>query len=178
MARPQINVRVTEEKKSKWKKAAESPEYDSLTHLIQLSVGKEIADQTPTDREATQAGLDDESSDLLREIAGSTERVEDGLTDVKARLRQLEERVGESGPEFSLQAAVRETLPERPELDPGTPDNPHEYGLTAKQIAARLNANQSDVRDALDTLTAESSEVEGRLGGPDSETYYFHTGGV
>jgi hypothetical protein len=38
-----------------------------------------------------------------------TERIDDDVTDVKARLRQLEKRVGGQA-EFSLRAAVRETL--------------------------------------------------------------------
>ncbi|MEA5385898.1 hypothetical protein VB779_01410 [Haloarculaceae archaeon H-GB11] len=45
MARPQINIRVDEERKERWKQAAEeSPEYDGLTHLIRLAVEQELAE--------------------------------------------------------------------------------------------------------------------------------------
>ena len=143
MARPQINIRVDEDRKQRWKIAAEeSPEYDGLTHLIRLSVEKELAEDESTDSGASLASTEAASSDMLREVKGNTERIEDGVTDVKARLRQIEERVGGQA-EFSLRAAVRETL------------RAAEDGLTAGQIAARLNARESDVKEALDSMEGD-----------------------
>ncbi|MDG5778956.1 helix-turn-helix domain-containing protein [Haloarculaceae archaeon H-GB1-1] len=171
MARPQINIRVDEERKERWKQAAEeSPEYDGLTHLIRLAVEQELAEggSTGSSPEGGEATLDEESSDLLREVKGTTERVEGGVEDVKARLHRLEERVGQSGPEFSLRAAVRETVPE----------GSREDGLTVRQIAARLNADRGDVSDALDSLE-EEGEVRPGPGGEDgSNEVWFRPGGL
>lgn len=173
-----IGVRVTDAQKDRWKQAAEdSSEYDSLTHLIQLAVSKELADDAEVHPVEVSADAP-MSGDTLREIQGTTERVEDGMTDVKARLRSLEERVGETGADISLKSAVRETLPEPPELEPGTPDNPSVYGLTAEQVAARLDGDTDDVQEALTSLSKESSEVTGRTGGEPVETYYFRQGGA
>jgi len=170
MARPQINFRIDAERKKRWKEAAdESPEYDDLSHLIRLAVEKELADES-NNSGTVDASLDSESTDLLREVSGSTERIEQGVTDVKARLRQVEERIGESGPTFSLKAAVRESLPEADSENP-------EDGLTVRQIAARLNADESDVRDALDSLKREG-EVRSLGGGPENQNYHFRQEGL
>ncbi|WP_277540641.1 hypothetical protein [Haloarcula laminariae] len=144
MARPQINIRVEQERKDRWKEAAtESPEYDGLTHLIRLAVEKELAEDTDAS-DAPQTSADAASSDMLREVKGNTERIEDGVTDVKTRLRQVEERVGGQS-EFSLRAAVRETL------------RAAEDGLTAGQIAARLNAKAADVMEALEGMEGDTT---------------------
>ena len=137
MARPQINIRVDSERKQRWKDAAnESPEYDGLTHLIRLAVENELAEDESADTGASQASADAASSDMLREVKGTTERIDDGVNDLKARLTQVEKRVGGQA-EFSLRAAVRETL------------RAADDGLTAGQIAARLDARPPDVKEAL-----------------------------
>jgi hypothetical protein len=141
MARPQINIRVDQERKDRWKEAAtESPEYDGLTHLIRLAVEKELSVDESGDSGASQASADAASSDMMREVKGNTERIDNGISDVKARLRQIEERVGAQA-DFSLRAAVRETVPKD-----------EENWLTAGQIAARLDAKKSDVQEILDRL--------------------------
>ncbi|MGB9953568.1 hypothetical protein ACOZ4F_14370 [Haloarcula marismortui] len=145
MARPQINIRVDQERKDRWKEAAtESAEYDGLTHLIRLAVEKELTEDESGDSGAPQASAEAASSDMMREVKGNTERIEDGVTDVKARLRQLEERVGGQA-EFSLRAAVRETL------------RAAEDGLTAREIAARLNAKAVDVQEALEAMEGDTT---------------------
>jgi hypothetical protein len=170
MARPQINIRVDTERKERWMEVAEeSPQYNGLTHLIRLAVEKELADNFG-DSGTVDATLDSESTDLLREVSGTTERVEQGVTDLKARLRQVEERIGESGPRFSFKAAVRESLPEADSENP-------ESGFTLTQIAARLTADQSDVRDALDSLKQEG-EVRSLGGGSENKNYYFRQRGL
>jgi len=115
-----------------------------LTHLIRLAVERELAEDESDDSGPAQASADAASSDMLREVKGNTERIEDGVTDVKARLRQLEERVGGQA-EFSLRAAVRETL------------RAAEDGLTAGEIAARLNAKAVDVQEALEAMEGDTT---------------------
>lgn len=166
MARPQINIRVDEERKKRWQKAAnESPEYDGLSHLIRLAVEQELAEGGGSGSSGSgEATLDDESTDLLREVKGSTDRVEGGIEDVKARLHRIEERVGQSGAEFSLRAAVRETVPE-------------DSGLTAAQIAGRLNARESEVSEALESLEKEG-EVLLHGADPNTDEDRWTSGGV
>ena len=183
MARPQINIRVDEGRKKRWKQAAEeSPEYDGLSHLIRLAVEQELAEGGGGSDTGSQATLDEGSTDLLREVKGSTDRVEGGIEDVKARLRRLEERVGQTGPKFSLKAAVRETLNTRPEGEivdgPDGPteleptESPEEYGLTLTQVAARLNADESEVEEALNTLEQEG-EIRSLGGSTEDGWLYF-----
>lgn len=180
MSRTQLNIRLSDAQKERWREAAEtSTEYNNITHLIRRAVENELSDATAGSKGGGPS-LDEEHADTLREIKASSERTEDGITDLKARLRQLEERVGESGETFSLRAAVRETLPEAVYEESGggsTRVNPKEYALTAKQVAARLNADESEVEDALDALETESSEVHSGGPGPDGEILYFYEGG-
>lgn len=174
MARPQINIRVDEDRKERWKEAAEeAPEYDGLTHLIRLAVEKELTEDESPDTTTSPATVETASNDMLREVKGNTERIEDGITDVKARLSQIESRVGGQA-EFSLRAAIRETLPV-PESGPNA--KPAEDGLTEKEIAARLNADRDDVTEALDALENEG-EVRSLTGGSPQKTVYVRSGGV
>lgn len=165
MARPQINIRVDEERKERWKKAAEeSPEYDGLSHLIRLAVEQELAEGGDSgSTEDGQASLDEESTDLLREVKGTTDRVEGGVEDVKARLQRVEERVGQSGADLSFEAAVRETVPE-------------DTGLTAAQIAGRLNARESEVAKALESLEYEGEIVQHAVDPNADETRWISQG--
>jgi len=143
-----------------------------------MAVEKELSGSN--DQQTTSdAALDAESQDLLREVAGNTERVDDGIQDVKARLRTLEERVGQTDAKFSLRAAVRETLPEAPDdVDPTEPVRYEQWASTPSEVAARLNADVSEVRDKLESLAEETAEVQSVDGGPDGETYYFRNMGV
>jgi uncharacterized protein (DUF342 family) len=170
MARQQINIRVDKERKARWMESAEeSPQYNGLTHLIRLAVEKELSEDFGASGEV-DAALDSESKDLVREISGSTERLEQGVTELKARLRQVEERIGESGPKFSFKAAVRESLPEADSMNP-------ESGFTSTQTAARLGAEESEVREALESLKKEG-EVQSLGGGSENKNYYFQQRGL
>jgi hypothetical protein len=184
MAKEQINIRVGSDKKERWKEIVEeSPEYDSLTHLISLSVEKELSGENGGTH--GDASLDAEASDTLQQVAGSTDRIEGTLSEVQDRLRTVEQRIGQSNSEVSVKAAIRETLDERPpdahveELPEDAPADAvvtgyeyDEFGLTSRQIAARLNADESTVRETL----REMPRVRSVKGGPDNETYYFLRG--
>lgn len=166
----QVNIRVREHNYSEWKEAANT-EYGGITDLIRTSVRNEINgehDATAVDTEAT-------GDSVVTEIAETVDRLESAVKDMDNRLNTVRESVESNVPEISVTAAVRETVPE-PEQG-ATADYYAEYGLTVTQIAARLDANESDVSEALDELQA-SGVVEGVTGGEPPETVYVRTGGA
>lgn len=129
----QVNVRVKESTyEEDWKPAAKS-EYAGMSDLVRTAVRREI--DGDHDRQSGDGG----SSEVVTEVAEAIDSLENTVRDIDTRLTVVRETVESSGPEFSFKAAVRETVP-------------HDGGLTAGQIAARLDARESDVQDALDEL--------------------------
>lgn len=142
----QINIRVTESQKSKWKEYAEE-HYGSLTKLIGQAVSKEI-----------DSGSDDgqggPSSEAVTDLQETVNSLENTVRDMDTRLSSVHESVQGSGPDISLRAAVRETL-----MTQRDGDNFKEYGLTPSQVAARLEGDTEAVRDALETLFEQERNV-------------------
>jgi hypothetical protein len=133
----QVNVRVRQSTKADWEDFAES-EYGGMSDLVRTAVRREIAGDH--DR---QSG-DSASSEVVTEVAEAIDRLENAVSDMDRRLDTVRETVDSEGPQYSFMAAVRETVP-------------RDEHLTAGQIAARLDARESDVRDALAEL--DGSEV-------------------
>lgn len=89
--RKQINITVPEERRDKWNRAAEeNPEYQSLAHLIRLSVMRELSGENEKAADVdlsefeerfdgVEARLDELSSDVRSLIA---EREEEGIEDL------------------------------------------------------------------------------------------------
>lgn len=134
----QVNVRVPKERKEKWDDAAE--EYGSMTRLIETAVENELSSGSSRTGEAEASA----SSDMVDDVARMMDSLENTVRDMDKRLTAVRESVESSGPDYSFKAAVRETVPE-------------EGGLYAGEIAARLDARESDVQEALDSL--DGSEV-------------------
>lgn len=153
----QVNIRVPKAKKAEWEEYAQA-EYGSMTRLITTAVEKEISDSE--EAEVPQANAPQE---LLETI----DRLENTVGNMDTRLSSVQETVQETSPEMSIKAAVRETLPEATE-------EPTD-GLTPTQVAARLNARETDIKVALEELT-ESNEARGLKGGPDNKAYYARRG--
>ncbi|WP_251343407.1 hypothetical protein [Haloplanus halophilus] len=80
--RPTIAFRVDETQKQKWESAVDdSDEYDSLSHLIRLSVSRELGDAYGTGSAETTSGNRDSLGDiesLLTRLDGKI----DGLTEI------------------------------------------------------------------------------------------------
>ncbi|MFQ3320772.1 MAG: hypothetical protein ACI80F_002859 [Natronomonas sp.] len=156
----QVNVRVRESNYEEWKEYAES-EYGGLSDLVRTAVRREIDGQ----HAGASGGESAAKSETVTEVLEAIDRLENTVNGMDNRLSVVRETVDSSGPDFSLRAAVRETL------------RAADDGLTAGQIAARLDAKSSDVEDALWSM--EGDEAYPTEDDPDTEdTRWSLFGGV
>lgn len=147
----QVNIRIPKSKKEVWDEFAEE-NYGSMTRLVTTAVEKEISGGTSAAETSADAAPDSEAVTDLQETVNS---LQGDMNDVQSQLTGVREAV-QSGPGISVRAAVRETLPE---LDAQFAFQ-EEEGLTAEQVAARLDGDDDEIQDALDTLEAQHPAVE------------------
>ena len=169
-----VAFRIAQSVRDDWDEAVEdSPEYQSLSHLIRLSVQRELAD---TDREVVSSpdnNEDTSNSEILKSLT-RVERAVDSIQDeMKAAGR--EQRAAET---FNLQRVLLEllTTDERPVSDvlpahEGEEATFKQASDTADELAARIGANTSDVANALEQLTENTGVVQGHT--LDDTTYYW-----
>jgi hypothetical protein len=164
-----VAFRVDESVKQEWEDAAEGPEYDSLSHLIRLSVQKEIID-TETGETDAQAGVslagDSEVLDSLTRLERTVEDIQDEMQAVSRESRSEEL--------YNLEQVLLEILPT---YDPDIQDlqNPTEIDIetvTSEEVAARIDADEQDVSDALNRLSNNTGQVKELSTAFDDETRY------
>jgi hypothetical protein len=136
----QVNVRVKEPTYEEWKEVAER-EYGGVSDLVRTAVRREIDGQ----HAGASGGETAAESETLTELLETVDRLENTVSGMDGRLSAVRESVESSGPDFSFEAAVRETL--------RAADN----GLTARQVAARLGARESDVTEALNSMDGDEA---------------------
>jgi antitoxin component of RelBE/YafQ-DinJ toxin-antitoxin module len=166
-----VAFRVDESVKQEWEDAADSPEYDSLSHLIRLSVQKEIAD-TETAHTGAQTKVEvAEDSEVLQSLNRIERVVEDVQDEVEAAGR--ESRAGEL---YELEQVLLEVLPTAPEsYHPGEGDSAsiEDANATPHDIAGKIGADTSDVSDALERLEENTAQVRDATRQDTDETYYW-----
>lgn len=176
MGRKQVSTRVTEEKKGRWADYAEET-HGSMTALIRQAVDAYVDNDIARNPEgwAESDGQSGSSPEMVQEVSAAIDSLENTVNDMDGRLRAVRESVQSGGPDYSFRAAVRETVP----VAESGPDGDYyaEYGRSVTEIAARLNADESDVRDALGELET-NGEVTSATGGSAQETVYVRTEGV
>jgi hypothetical protein len=141
----------------------ENAHVDSISHLIRLSVGKEISEDYNLQNRPTggsEAGTSDNSGEVLTHLR----KVETAIGDLEERVAAVEDvETAEAG--YSLKKAVWEILPEEPrevvEEEIPAPESPDRLDiLTAREIAQRLGADVEDVEDTLDGLVESTGQVQ------------------
>lgn len=148
-----VAFRIDESIKKEWEEASENPEYNSLSHLIRLSVQKEISD-TNSVQEDNQDSVETEG-----EIIGSLNKLEREIGSIQNELSALS-REDEAESLYDLEQVLLEILPEIDvtesigsgkgiETDPAHPS----------ELAGRIGANEEDVTNALNHLTENTSQV-------------------
>jgi len=166
-----VAFRVDESVKQEWEDAADSPEYDSLSHLIRLSVQKEIADTETAHTEAQTKVEVAEDSEVLQSLNRIERVVEDVQDEVEAVGR--ESRAGEL---YDLEQVLLEVLPTAPEsYHPGEGEsaNIEDANATPHDIAGKIGADTSDVSDALERLEENTAQVRDTTSRDTGETYYW-----
>ncbi|MDL0137669.1 hypothetical protein PNP85_13975 [Halobacterium salinarum] len=159
-----VAFRIDESTKEEWEKAAKDPAYQSLSHLIRLSVQREIAGEESAPRTAEADTAQTDNSEVLESLSRIEKVTEEIEKEVKATAR--EQRAEEL---YDLEQVLLEVLPTAPETyQPGPKEpEPGSVGRKPRDIAGRIGADTSDVSDALEDLANKIGQVRS------AQSYYW-----
>ncbi|WP_436935932.1 hypothetical protein [Halovenus marina] len=160
-----VAFRVDASVKEEWEEAAEGPEYDSLSHLIRLSVQREITDAERADNPPQAENNLDSNGEVMKSIT----RIERSME----RLSDEVEAIGRENRDEELYDLEQVLLEILPEYNPSKHDleNPIEAdieALTAEEAAAKIGADEEKVSNALLRLSENTGQVKRLDPGPDS----------
>lgn len=165
-----IGLYVTPERKKKWTEYVEnSPEVDTMSGLVRVGVetymsrGGGESDRTEPESNSTTPVLDDTA------VASIT----DTLESIDERLSVLEkEQSSADGPD--LERVLHELLPE------GEPRSAND-GASTSELARRIGADPSDVRETLEQLDERHTFIKSATHAPpdgsEPRTVYYRVGG-
>ena len=163
----QINLVVNNEQKAKWEGYAdEHPEVSSLSHLIRLSVQKEM--MGAHDPQPQESATDDSRIDEVLEVVRG---IDTRLKELETRTRAIEREV-EHRPEIhELTKDVFEVLPDaeigtrkqEAKASTWTPDQATVWTGSPEDIAFKLKESKRRVDKALEQLMEDSSLVKSRI---------------
>lgn len=159
-------VKVPDARAEEWDTYVEqNPEVDSVSHLIRLSVQRQMSGKY----DRRQRRSDDGDAAESGEVKTALRQIQTAIGDVEERLSALE-GIKTAEANYDLRKAVWSFLPEEPEevIDD---EIPPVYGdgddgldsldvLTPEQIAQKLGADVADVQDALDELVESTGQVK------------------
>jgi len=156
-----VAVRVAESTKEDWESAAESPEYDSLSHLIRLAVQKEITgDHASESAEASSERSEPgDTAEILSEVQSMRGEIESMEREINALKR-------EQGPQYDLDNVLLEVLPVHPdgtgeEIESGNVDI-NEVGMPPATLADRIGGDRDEVSGALGRLWKNHRHVRSK----------------
>lgn len=184
------SVRVTtvlprgQEQRDDWDQYVEDhPEASSISHLIRLSVKKEMEGLHGGEKGDQSGGTGEEVVERLSEVIEHNQAVMSHLENLQTRMRQVENAVGEDPEILDLKNEVFAVLPSPDEVETYTEQHGHfaEWaGMTLgtepgdrpdyreldsapsglpEDIAKVVDERQGLVEDALDKLTEDSARV-------------------
>lgn len=136
--RAQLNLKLPEEQKQRWKDAADTdPEYSSLSHLIRHAVERELAGgESPP-----AGGADSGTIDHIRE---TVEENRDALTGLRSVVTSIHEAT-DAGEERHAKAEVWSLLPESGEgMTPAEIADGIGGPFTATTVAGLLESMSDD----------------------------------
>jgi len=146
--RPTIAFRVDESQKERWEEfAEENDEYDSLSHLLRVSVAHEMSDHYGP--EGQGGGVDGQQ---VGKLVTTVEKMDSKLEDLEEQLENATRAINAGGGvSESTLSDVYDALPTAPER-----------ATTAEGIAEGLDVDAQTTRVALDQLHETTAAVEKR----------------
>jgi hypothetical protein len=168
-------VKVDQSKAEDWEEYAEgNPEVDSVSHLIRLSVQKEISGKYDIEQRV-EVSQSNDSIGANGEVLTRLRKLQTGISDIEERMSALED-TEDAESRYDFQKVVFELLPTPPE-DSGPGEKVgewnyyqvEEYATTAEDLATRIKAKTEDVRSELDTLYEQTGQVGRTSVVPESE---------
>lgn len=184
--RSQINIRVADEKREKWLEAVnENPEYNTLTHLITLSVDRELSSTSVSSGTTT----DHDVMDVLDVIEEFRRDISDLGDDLQADLSDIRLDVSEMRRKERIRNEILETLRNRSDVsgfrsaaeleaeeDSDLKDEQSPAGpMTSLDIAAEIGEEIERVERQLKYLVDNRGYVEAFQLEEGSKTYYIRT---
>jgi len=160
-------VKVPSLRAEEWDSYVEdNAEVDSISHLIRLSVERELQGRY----EEPQMSSEHSGNAASGEVLTVLRQLQTGINDLEERMNALE-TVGEAEANYNLRKAVFSFLPEeRSSMEF------EEWAIKCEELAQKLGADEQDVQDTLRNLEEELGQVVSVTGGPDSETRWFKRG--
>lgn len=164
----QINVRLPDDQKNRWFDATgQGPgnEYSNVSQLVRTAVEKELQGRETANTGGHGTGV---APILDDEVLPALKRIESRLEELDARVRAVERDAETEGPEYDLQRVVLQLLPSYPSNEIVTEGGRIrdeirvevlESTVTAETLAKQIGADESDVRDALDTQAEATAHV-------------------
>lgn len=159
MVRPQVNIRVSEDQKKRWEKhVEESPEHDTLTDLIRISVEREIASDGQTNHTNSKGPTNNKR---IGELLTVVEKMEGRLEDLEDTMSSATDAMHVAGAssdtERSFEAAVFENLPQG-----------GENATKAQKLARDLGVDERQTRVALERLESSTKAVKANRRDPET----------
>ena len=159
-------VKVPASTAEDWEKyIEETPEVDSLSHLIRLSVERERQGKYT---QAQQVAPDSPDDVLSGEVLTTLRGIQTGIEDLEERLTAIEETQSAEA-SYDLRKAIYEILPPDTELlstigivdEIPKPENPDDLGvMTAREVAQKLGADTREVEEILDDLVESTGQIQ------------------
>lgn len=155
--RSQLNIRLDESQKERWTSVVENdPKYQNLTHLILLSVERELKrDQDPITGVEQSESSPEVSTAQINEIHTSINRIEERVGATYDSVQALSRESGPSELAFDPKQALLQLLPV-PEKD----KTPPEFGVTSTELARRIDGEEAKITSLLDELAEETGIVK------------------
>jgi Arc/MetJ-type ribon-helix-helix transcriptional regulator len=162
-----VAFRIDESIKKEWEEAVESPEYNSLSHLIRLSVQKEISD-TGSGGKGTEGSVEADG-----EIIDSLNKLEREVDSIQNEVSALS-REDEAETLYDLEQVLLEILPEVNAIE--NIGSLHELDIDPaypSELAGRIGAEEEEVTNALNRLAENTSQVRRQEGVFGEETGFW-----
>jgi Arc/MetJ-type ribon-helix-helix transcriptional regulator len=163
--RTQINLVLSEQQKQKWKDnvADNASQYQSLSHLVRVSVEKELSDDPQQEIQIP---------DELSEFGKHVQQLENELDEISTRLETVEAEVKDDPRIKELASEIFRRLPTSvEEIQADEHDLGNRYGSPSHEesatvasgriedLASRLDEPELQIREALRLLQEDTAQV-------------------
>lgn len=163
-----VSVKIPRDTKQTWEEYAnENPDVDSVSHLIRLSVMKEM-----NASEESNAGSSIEQVEASAEVLESLKGIQNSISEIDDRLTAIEKESKAEGPGFDIQNTVFDVLPESTMPPSLPPEDISGEGVSSSEVAESIGLPEEEVSKALIRLHENTANLV-RARGPDGELLYW-----
>ena len=166
-----VAVRVDESLKDEWKDtAANSTDYNNLSHLIRTAVQKEIGGEyVKADRPTGQSGEPSSNPEMKQAV----EQLQGQIDEMQGQIDEMQSET-KAEANYDIEQVLLELLPDTPDTGAGVAGNtgPAKIGASPGDLADRIGADRDKVAGVVDRLSDRHGYIQ-KGDGRDGETYYW-----